>query len=123
MSKKPQKQKFRIGTIAIGQAEIKATVKRAIEAYTYSAQKLMPLFTEKHLGAAEAIVMIACYTDSVMMGMEQSEKHSMTEEEIEGASLLLLGLWKQGRFQPPPDYPYTLEETLALFEDRSEVEA
>lgn len=88
----------------------------AAQQFMAAERKLTPLIRADRMPPAEAIVLIVVYT-STMMG-----KDTTTEEEVIGATHLLLDLWKERLFVPGPDFPYSLQRVLEVMEGTEENE-
>lgn len=70
-------------------------------------KEVLPIIKDMEFSAGAAIFLLAQYTQVLITGSSRS-----TEENATNISNNIIMLWQAGVYQPSPQYPFTLEETL-----------
>lgn len=110
-------KKRRIATTPLHSSLFQRTIGSIADAQMTAQRALTPIICAKHLSPSEAVILITIYADALLLG-KTPQNHSMSEDDLQGAFNLLIKLWTSGKFTPGPDYPYTLEQTLADINDK-----
>lgn len=116
MTKRKHKRIHRVKNLAPTQFVKTRTVElkpEELASYIRSAeQQAIPIIKEMQLSPAPAQFVLAQYTQVLATGNSQ-----LSVESAMSISNQVLALWQEGIYQPGPDYPYTLEETLRDFQE------
>lgn len=76
--------------------------------YVRRAEKeALPTIKELEISAGAAIFLVAQYTQAFVSG-----KPHLTLESATSITNSVIALWQTGSYQPGPEYPFSLEETL-----------
>ena len=81
--------------------------------YARRAEKeALPTIKDMELSAGPAIFLLAQYAQALITGSPR-----LTLESATSISNSIIALWQTGAYQPSPQYPFTLEDTLADLRD------
>jgi hypothetical protein len=70
-------------------------------------KEALPTIKELEVSAGAAIFLVAQYTQAFVSG-----KPHLTLESATSITNSVIALWQSGSYQPGPEYPFSLEETL-----------
>ncbi len=111
MRKHSSKKKSRFKTKAQGARFKPRTIYMKPEdmiAYIRRAEKeALPTIKELEVSAGAAIFLVAQYAQAFISG-----KPHLTLESATSITNSVIALWQSGSYQPGPEYPFSLEETL-----------
>lgn len=81
--------------------------------YVRRAEKeVLPIIKDMEISAGPAIFLLAQYAQTLITGNPR-----LTVESATSISNSIIALWQTGAYQPSPQYPFTLEETLTELKD------
>jgi hypothetical protein len=119
MKKKGKKRNLRIKAtaikrpMAIREPEAQYTLPQLAKLAMKAEKELTPLIRADNMDTTQALALIVMRMNTFAWG----EDHAMTTSEIAGFAGIILACWKEGLFTPSEEFPYTLDQMLAHWED------
>lgn len=75
-------------------------------------KEALPTIKNLEVSAGAAVFLVALYTQAFV-----TDQPDLTVEKARSIAKSVLALWQTGSYQPSPEYPFTLEETLQDLKD------